>query len=103
MEWAIVWPDFAPDAFQYSYCNTIPTPQGGTHETELRAGLTKSLRAYAEMVGCKKAEVVFFSGLLTAFTTFFYFLTQSQNNAIIFCNFSCIETIFQTYLLKLYC
>lgn len=55
VEWAVVWPDFAPDAFQYSYCNTIPTPQGGTHETGLRAGLTKSLRAYAEMVGCKKA------------------------------------------------
>ncbi len=55
VEWALVWPDFAPDAFQYSYCNTIPTPQGGTHETGLRAGLTKSLRAYAEMVGCKKA------------------------------------------------
>lgn len=55
VEWAMVWPDFAPDAFQYSYCNTIPTPQGGTHETGLRAGLTKSFRAYAEMVGCKKA------------------------------------------------
>ncbi|MBE6449342.1 MAG: DNA topoisomerase IV subunit B [Alphaproteobacteria bacterium] len=58
IEWAIVWPDFAPDAFQYSYCNTIPTPQGGTHETGLRAGLTKSLRAYAEMVGCKKASEI---------------------------------------------
>lgn len=58
VEWAIVWPDFAPDAFQYSYCNTIPTPEGGTHETGLRAGLTKSLRAYAEMVGCKKASEI---------------------------------------------
>ena len=58
IEWAMVWPDFAPDAFQYSYCNTIPTPQGGTHETGLRAGLTKSFRAYAEMVGCKKASEI---------------------------------------------
>ena len=58
VEWAMVWPDFAPDAFQYSYCNTIPTPQGGTHETGLRAGLTKSLRAYAEMVGCKRAAEI---------------------------------------------
>jgi len=58
VEWAMVWPNFAPDSFIYSYCNTIPTPEGGTHETGLRAGITRSLRAYAEMVGCKKASEI---------------------------------------------
>ncbi len=55
VEWAITWPQDGYDPFLYSYCNTIPTPQGGTHETGLRAGLTKSLRSYAEMVGSRKA------------------------------------------------
>ena len=56
LEWAISWPAESFDSFLYSYCNTIPTPQGGTHEIGLRAGLTKSLRAYAEMVGNRKAS-----------------------------------------------
>ncbi len=55
VEWAICWPDDFKDGFSYSYCNTVVTPLGGTHETGLRAGLTKSLRAYAEMSGNKKA------------------------------------------------
>lgn len=55
VEWAICWPDDFKDGFSYSYCNTVVTPLGGTHETGLRAGLTKSLRAYADMSGNKKA------------------------------------------------
>lgn len=55
VEWAICWPDDYKDGFAYSYCNTVYTPLGGTHETGLRAGLTKSIRAYAEMTGNKKA------------------------------------------------
>ncbi len=55
VEWAICWPNDYLDGFSYSYCNTVVTPLGGTHETGLRAGLTKSLRAYAEMSGNKKA------------------------------------------------
>lgn len=55
VEWAICWMDDFKDGFSYSYCNTVVTPLGGTHETGLRAGLTKSLRAYAEMSGNKKA------------------------------------------------
>ena len=55
VEWAICWPDDYKDGFSYSYCNTIVTPLGGTHETGLRAGLTKSLRAFADMSGNKKA------------------------------------------------
>ena len=56
VEWAICWMDDFKDGFSYSYCNTVVTPLGGTHETGLRAGLTKSLRAYAEMSGNKKAS-----------------------------------------------
>lgn len=56
VEWAICWPDDFKDGFSYSYCNTVVTPLGGTHEIGLRAGLTKSLRAYADMSGNKKAS-----------------------------------------------
>lgn len=55
LEWAITWPDDFDDGFVYSYCNTIHTSQGGTHETGMRAALTKSIRSYAEMIGNKKA------------------------------------------------
>lgn len=54
-EWAICWPGDFKDGFSYSYCNTVMTPLGGTHEAGFRAGLMKSLRAYAEMSGNKRA------------------------------------------------
>ncbi len=62
VEWAICWPDDFKDGFAYTYCNTVYTPLGGTHETGLRAGLTKSIRAYAEMTGNKKAGEINFPG-----------------------------------------
>ena len=39
VEWAIVWPEDEDDGFCHSYCNTIPTPEGGTHEAGLRNAL----------------------------------------------------------------
>ena len=54
LEWAAAWQPFG-DGLVRSYCNTIPTPDGGTHENGLRAALTKGLRAYGELVGNKKA------------------------------------------------
>ncbi len=54
VEWAVHWPQFG-DGFSNYYCNTVPTPQGGTHENGFRAALLKGLRAYGEMVGNKKA------------------------------------------------
>ncbi|GHF28811.1 DNA topoisomerase 4 subunit B [Kordiimonas sediminis] len=54
VEWALAWPEFG-DGFSNSYCNTIPTPQGGTHESGLRAALIKGLKAYGELVNNKKA------------------------------------------------
>ncbi len=57
MEWAIAWtPEI--DSFVNSYCNTIPTLEGGTHEQGLRGGLTRSLRAYGERVNNKKTALI---------------------------------------------
>ncbi len=54
MEWAVAWPT-DEDPFFNSYCNTVPTPQGGTHEQGLRSALARGLRAYAELVNNKQA------------------------------------------------
>lgn len=56
LEWAVTW--FGGDGFINSYCNTIPTHEGGTHETGLRNVLTRGLRAYAELIGNKRASIV---------------------------------------------
>ena len=55
VEYAITW--FAPgeDGFVQSYCNTVPTPDGGTHETGLRQALVRGMRAYGEIVNNRKA------------------------------------------------
>jgi topoisomerase-4 subunit B len=63
VEWAIAWSPAGfgeADSFIQSYCNTVPTPEGGTHEAGLRAALTRGLKAYAELAGEKRA------GLITA-------------------------------------
>jgi topoisomerase-4 subunit B len=55
VEWAVTWPLWSEGAYSW-YCNTIPTPDGGTHEQGLRAALTKGIRAFAELIGQKKAK-----------------------------------------------
>ena len=55
VEWAIAWPLWSDGAYSY-YCNTIPTPDGGTHEQGLRAALTRGIRAFGELIGQKKAK-----------------------------------------------
>ena len=57
LEWAIAWPEDG-EGFLHSYCNTIPTPEGGTHEAGLRTGLSRSLRAHGELVGNRKASQI---------------------------------------------
>jgi topoisomerase-4 subunit B len=57
VEWAIAWPEDG-DGFASFYCNTIPTPDGGTHELGLRSAFTRSLRAYGELVGNRRASIV---------------------------------------------
>ncbi|MFC4292350.1 DNA topoisomerase IV subunit B [Sphingorhabdus arenilitoris] len=57
VEWAISWPLYSDGIYSW-YCNTIPTPAGGTHEAGVRAALTKGLRAFGELVGNKKAAQI---------------------------------------------
>jgi topoisomerase IV subunit B len=57
VEWAIAWFG-GDDGFISSYCNTIPTPDGGTHELGLRSALLRSLKNYAELTNNKRAGVV---------------------------------------------
>ena len=56
VEWAVTW--YGGDGFINSYCNTIPTHEGGTHEAGLRNVLLRGLRAYADLVGNKRASIV---------------------------------------------
>ncbi|WP_312164041.1 DNA topoisomerase IV subunit B [Phenylobacterium sp.] len=63
VEWAVTWTPAGfgeADSFMQSYCNTVPTPEGGTHEAGLRAALTRGLKQYAELTGEKRG------GLITA-------------------------------------
>jgi len=55
VEWAVAWPLHSDGSYSY-YCNTIPTPDGGTHEQGLRAALVKAVRGFGELVGSKKAK-----------------------------------------------
>ncbi|MGF9691312.1 DNA topoisomerase IV subunit B [Rhizobium sp. 0TCS1.26] len=56
MEWAVTW--YGGDPQIHSYCNTIPTPEGGTHEAGLRIALTKGLKNYAELTQNKRAAQI---------------------------------------------
>jgi topoisomerase-4 subunit B len=58
VEYALAWSEDAAENVNYSYCNTIPTPQGGTHESGLRSALLKSLKQFGEMSGNKKAAQI---------------------------------------------
>ena len=62
-EWAIAW--CLGDGFVNSYCNTIPTGEGGTHEQGLRAALLRGLRNYAELSGNKRAAILTAEDVLT--------------------------------------
>ncbi|MEM7067666.1 MAG: DNA topoisomerase IV subunit B [Pseudomonadota bacterium] len=64
LEWAVTW--FGDDGFVNSYCNTVPTPEGGTHEAGFRIALTRGLKAYAEIVGNKKASMITTDDVMTS-------------------------------------
>lgn len=57
VEWAVAWPseDSSEDGWVNSFCNTIPTPQGGTHESGFRQALMKALKDYGERVANRRA------------------------------------------------
>ncbi|HRI10992.1 MAG TPA: DNA topoisomerase IV subunit B, partial [Nannocystaceae bacterium] len=64
VEWAINWTP-ARDGFIQSYCNTVPTPEGGTHEAGFWAAILKGIRAYGELVGNRKSAQITREDLLT--------------------------------------
>lgn len=55
VEWAVTWPE-DENGFCYSYCNTVITPQGGTHEMGFKSALIRGLKEYGEMANIKKAS-----------------------------------------------
>ena len=64
VEWAINWTP-SLDGFIQSYCNTVPTPEGGTHEAGFWAAVLKGIRAYGERVNNRKAKDITREDLLT--------------------------------------
>ncbi|MEM7664508.1 MAG: DNA topoisomerase IV subunit B [Pseudomonadota bacterium] len=64
VEWAIAWPLYSDRSTSW-YCNTVPTPDGGTHEQGLRAALTKGLRAFGELTNTKKAKDISADDVMT--------------------------------------
>ena len=54
-EWAITWLNGGEDGFFHSYCNTVPTPSGGTHEAGFRQAITRALRSFGDLAGNRKA------------------------------------------------
>jgi len=64
VEWAINWTP-ARDGFIGSYCNTVPTPEGGTHEAGFWSAILKGIRAYGDLVKNRKAELISRDDMLT--------------------------------------
>ncbi len=65
VEWAVAWPLWSDGSYSW-YCNTIPTPDGSTHEAGLRAALVKGIRAFADLVGQKKAKDITADDIMTS-------------------------------------
>ncbi|MBT0958617.1 DNA topoisomerase IV subunit B [Alphaproteobacteria bacterium KMM 3653] len=64
VEWAINWTP-SRDGFIQSYCNTVPTPEGGTHEAGFWAAILKGVKAYGELSNNKKAAQITREDLIT--------------------------------------
>lgn len=64
VEWAVAWPLWSDGAYSY-YCNTIPTPDGGTHEAGLRTAIVKGIRAFGVLTGQKKANEITAEDIVT--------------------------------------
>jgi topoisomerase IV subunit B len=64
VEWAMAWPLWSEGSYSW-YCNTIPTPDGGTHEAGIRTAIVKGIRAFGALAGVKKAEGISAEDILT--------------------------------------
>ena len=61
VEWAVTWSPIGfgeADGFVQSYCNTVSTPDGGTHEAGFRAALVRGLKSYGELTNEKRATQI---------------------------------------------
>jgi topoisomerase-4 subunit B len=67
-EWAVAW--YPGDGFVRSYCNTIPTGDGGTHESGFRTALLRGLKSYAELTGNKRAAIITADDVMTSAAAF---------------------------------
>jgi topoisomerase-4 subunit B len=65
VEWAVAWPADL-DGCSLTYCNTIPTPEGGTHESGLRGALSKGLKSYGDLIGNRKAGNITAEDVMTS-------------------------------------
>ncbi len=63
VEWAVTWP-LDQEPYLSTYCNTVPTPQGGTHESGFRSAMLKALKAHADLVNNRQAGKVTADDLL---------------------------------------
>src|SRR5712664_3326999 len=57
VEWVVWWPA-DEEGFVRSYCNTVPTAEGGTHESGFRSALVRGLKRYAELIGNRKGSII---------------------------------------------
>jgi topoisomerase IV subunit B len=57
VEWAVWWPN-DEEGFVRSYCNTVPTAEGGTHESGYRSALVRGLKRYADLTGNRKGSII---------------------------------------------
>ncbi len=66
VEWVISWLTDHEPGFTETFCNTVHTPLGGTHETGLRLAMTKGIRNFAELKGFKKANEILYDDLMVS-------------------------------------
>ena len=66
VEWVVSWLADSETGFTETFCNTVHTPLGGTHETGLRLAMTKAMRNFAELKGFKKANEIIYDDLMVS-------------------------------------
>ncbi len=66
VEWVVSWFADHESGFTETFCNTVYTPLGGTHENGLRSAMTKGIRNFAELRGFKKANEILYDDLMVS-------------------------------------
>jgi topoisomerase-4 subunit B len=83
VEWSVLWPATHPEILEESnltsFCNTIPTPLGGTHESGFKQAMVKSLKSYAERLNNKRAQAIIAEDIsASCFCVLSVFIQQPQ-------------------------